>query len=569
MPTTVALQRQLRSVRAAFGAAAEAEKRRLLDALAARRLTGTGALIAHHDDLLFLVAFPGSIDVRDRAIAGLRAFGARVRALGAAGRAALSGTGLAGTVSRYAVAHPIAERLVDEDPGALELDWSSVEDPIRLDELIAQVLTDVEKESFGAGMPSRRWVGAARRSDAISTLQWLLRAGAATTPATRRSFAAAWDQAQVPVRWKLGESKRAVTHNRIELDHPVLRAGFRRLDTALVGHVMRPLEGIRRLRRDQANLVIDVARSALAARCREVHAMNYANPDEVHLADLGEGAQLAVIGVLPSQRLLLEANYGYLMLVNGVPVGYGGVSPLFRQANTGINVFAPFRGSEATFLWAQTLRAFRTLFGVRRFIVNGYQFGAGNAEAIASGAYWFYYRLGFRPSSAGNQRLARAEWARLERDGGRSSPATLRQLARGDLYLDLPDWDPADAFDEAILDHAGTALARRLADVPVWSRTAAARVLSNQVEAACGARPARWSSGEREAFRRLAPLAGLLRALPAWSGAERSALGALLRAKGAVDERGYAQRATACPRFFRELAAVLADAAPAHGESAR
>ena len=112
---------------------------------------------------------------------------------------------------------------------------------------------------------------------------------------------------------------------------------------------------------------------------------------------------LALIGVLPAQRLLLEANYGYVLLSNGVPIGYGGVSPLFRQANTGINVFDPFRGSEATYLWAQTLRAFRSLFGVRRFIINGYQFGAGNAEAIASGAYWFYYRLGFRPTSAANQ----------------------------------------------------------------------------------------------------------------------------------------------------------------------
>ncbi|MGZ8254462.1 MAG: hypothetical protein ACXWVT_06400 [Burkholderiaceae bacterium] len=569
MPTAAALQRQLRSVRAGFGLAAEAEKRRILAALADCRFSHTGTLTACHDDLLFLVAFPGAIDVRDAASAGLRSFGARVRARGPARRAALTGSGLAGTVSRYAVAHPLAARLVEEDPRTVELDWSNVVDPVRLDELFARVLTEVERESFGVGQSTRRWVGAARRADAVSTLQWLLRAGAAAKPAVRRSFAAAWDQAEVPIRWTLGESRRAVTHNRIEVPRPVLRTGFRKLTGPLVQHVMRPLEPIVRLPRALAALVIDVARSALAARCREVHAMNYANPDEVHLADLGEGVQLAVIGVLPAHRLLLEANYGYLLLANGVPLGYGGVSPLYRQANTGINVFDPFRGSEATFLWAQTLRAFRTLFGVRRFIVNGYQFGAGNAEAIASGAYWFYYRIGFRPSGVDNARLAAVESTRLQREGGRSSSATLRRLATGDLHLDLPDWDPADAFDEALLDHAGTALARRLAEVPVWSRSAAARVLSRAVETACGVRPARWKAGERAAFERLAPLAGLLAGMPAWSRSERTALAALLRAKGADGEHGFAQQATKCPHVYRDLAAVLAQAARVKGQAAR
>ena len=286
--------------------------------------------------------------------------------------------------------------------------------------------------------------------------------------------------------------------------------------------------------------------------------MNYANPDEVHLADLGQGVQLVVIGVLPSHRLLLEANYGYLLLSNGVPIGYGGVSPLFRQANTGINIFDPFRGSEAAFVWAQALRAFRSLFGVRRFIINGYQFGAGNAEAIGSGAYWFYYRLGFRPASPAGRRLAEAEAARLRREGGRSSTATLHRLARGDLHFDLPDWDPADAFDEAALDRVGTALAQRLSRVPVWSRAAGARVLAREVQGLLRALPEQWSREEQASFERLAPVASLIPALPAWPANERRALAELLRAKGAAGEQDFARRATGLARFFRELARVLA-----------
>ena len=94
-------------------------------------------------------------------------------------------------------------------------------------------------------------------------------------------------------------------------------------------------------------------------------------------------------------------------------------------------------------------------------------------------------------------------------------------------------------------------------------------MLSREVEAACATRPDRWATAERDAFQRLAPLAGLLPALPAWSPAERTALGALLRAKGGTGERDFARRATECPRFYRELAFVLVNGARAPRPSTR
>jgi len=562
MASPVALQRELRRVRATFGTVAETAKCDVLDAMRAARIASAAVLTAYQADLLFVAAFPGSLKARAQALEELHTVARRVASLGAAGRSALMNTGTAGSVTRYAMAHPIAALVCDDDPAAVELDWSNVDDAPALEELIAQVLTDDERESFNGAMATRRWLALAQRRDAASTLQWLLRAGKALPTPARRRFGVAWDAAEVPVRWRLGASSRSVTLNRIDVPGPALRSGFRRLHGSLIAHVMKPLDRIERLPPRQANRVIDVARSALAARCREVHAMNHPNPDEVHLADLGEGVQLALIGVLPAQRLLLEANYGYVLLSNGVPIGYGGVSPLFRQANTGINVFDPFRGSEATYLWAQTLRTFRSLFGVRRFIINGYQFGAGNAEAIASGAYWFYYRLGFRPSLHDNQRLAGAESTRLRRDGGRSAAATLRQLARGDLVLDLPDWADRDAFAEDALDQLGTVVSRQLSAVPLWSREGGTRALSMEVARACGVRPRQWTAAERSAFQRLAPLVTALPGWRSWPHAQCIALGDLLRAKGRTSELLYARRACAHPRFFRELGAMLAVTAP-------
>ena len=170
--------------------------------------------------------------------------------------------------------------------------------------------------------------------------------------------------------------------------------------------------------------------------------MSYPNHDEIYWCDLGQGVALAVIGIARDQRLTLETNTGYLLFANGVPIGYGGVTPLFRQANTGINIFDPFRGGEAAYLWTQMLRAFHTLYGSRRFVINAYQFGAG--------AFWFYYRLGFRPAQQHVRALAAREATRMASDRRyRSDVRTLKALATGDLYLDLPGFDPDDFFGEA------------------------------------------------------------------------------------------------------------------------
>jgi len=543
---------QLRKARASFGAEAEALKRALLRELAGVRLTRPAQLTAYHEDLLFLLAFPGDLETRALAEAELAGFVRRVRRLPAAARARLDNTGLAGTVTRPALAWPVARALADED---LSLDWGNVEDSGALDSLIARLASPAEREACDGGdYSAREWIALAQPRGARDA-SWLI--GEAAAQPAAPDLANAWDGAQVPLRWALGDSKRSITHARLTVRRPVLRTRFRRLEEPAALHIARPLPGIRRLGRREAAGVVGLARAALAARAREVHAMNYPNLDEVHLADLGEGAELALIGVPLGERLTFEANYGYLLLSNGVPIGYGGVSPLFRQANTGINVFDPFRGSEAAFLWAQMLRAFRTLFGVRRFVINGYQFGAGNSEAIGSGAYWFYYRLGFRPSLPENVGLAAQEAERLRREpGARTQPAVLRRLARGDLYLDLADSVEADFFEEPLLTRAGAALARRIADGGFASHRAGERELIEGVARALGlTRRQGWSADERRGFEKLAPFAALLD-VARWPGPERRSLAAWLRAKGAPLELGFAVEATHQRRFFEGLRAL-------------
>jgi hypothetical protein len=89
------------------------------------------------------------------------------------------------------------------------------------------------------------------------------------------------------------------------------------------------------------------------------------------------------------------------------------------------------------------------------FAVDPYQLGAHNEEAIESGAFWFYRKLGFRPANAEVAILLQREEAKLRANPAyRTSAATLRRLAAGWLIYELiyetadarvGDWDHFEA----------------------------------------------------------------------------------------------------------------------------
>ena len=94
------------------------------------------------------------------------------------------------------------------------------------------------------------------------------------------------------------------------------------------------------------------------------------------------------------------------------------------------------RGGGAARLFARTLALARALLGARSFTIEPYQLGRENDEAIDSGAWWFYYKLGFRPRNRALLAIARRELARMKRDPRYRSPKqTLRRLAGDYLYF--------------------------------------------------------------------------------------------------------------------------------------
>jgi hypothetical protein len=292
----------------------------------------------------------------------------------------------------------------------------------------------------------------------------------------------------------------------------------------------------------------------MVTRSRDLDAFAGASPRDVRIADCGDGLEFVCLGVAPRARLLLEAVYGYLVLQNGVPIGYALASALFGSSEIAFNIFDSFRGAEAAWAYGRFLGVVRAMFGTDTFTIFPYQLGHGNEEGIESGAWWFYYKLGYRPRDAATRRLVRRELARLRRRPAyRSSAATLRQLARTNVFFELgPTRD--DVIGVLPIDRLGLAVTAAVTRRFGSDRAAATDALSDEAAEILSAGDwRRLPPDERMAWRRLSPLTMCLPGVARWPRRDRSALAAIMRAKGGRRESAFVALADRHVRFRQAL----------------
>ncbi len=269
--------------------------------------------------------------------------------------------------------------------------------------------------------------------------------------------------AKLAIRWNLGDDP--FTRSNIRLpgvrkyffhDGPLLR----RSDVSLSAELAAPPFTIKRLNRARGEQMLDLARETSAMRYRELHGFTYGDPAHVIRAELGRGVEVFVSGVPPRHRLPLRAYHAGMFFKNGVPIGYIECLTLFERMEVGFNLYYTFREGETAWLYARLLRLFRQLLGVSCFSVDPYQIGLHNEEAIESGAFWFYRKLGFRPVNAKVARLLEAEERKLGSKPDYRTPASkLRRLAQGSMIYEMPgvkqgEWDNFEVRRAAMaLDH--------------------------------------------------------------------------------------------------------------------
>ena len=300
-----------------------------------------------------------------------------------------------------------------------------------------------------------------------------------------------------------------------------------------------------------------LATECMVTRSRDLDVFAWGDARDVRRVDCGEGLEFLMIGARPERRLLLESVYGFLTLKNGLPIGYVLTSALFRSAELAFNVFDTFRGAEAGPVYGKVVGMTRALFGTDTFTISPYQLGDGNDEAIESGAWWFYRKMGFHPRNHATKKLMQLELPRMARTPGhRSSPAVLRRLARHPLY-----WSAGaarrDVLGELSLASAGLAVTQVIARRFAGDRERAAATFDREARARLGVRDPGVGAAERRAWQRWSPLVALLPGVARWSRSERAAAVRVIRAKGGPREDSFVRAFDAHPRLAAAVEALV------------
>jgi hypothetical protein len=246
----------------------------------------------------------------------------------------------------------------------------------------------------------------------------------------------------------------------------------------------------------------------------------------------------------PDRRLPLRAYVAGLTLKNGVPINYIEAIGLCEWMEVGFNTFYTFRGGEAGWIYAQVLRCLCHRMGTTRVSVYPYQLGHDNEEAIESGAFWFYRKLGFRPGRADLQQLAEREKQKIVAEKTYRTPArTLRRLAAGHVFYELPGSD-VGAWDKFSTRNIGLRVNRLMARdfggdavfMREHSRRALERILFPKIS---GVSSSSWTPLEKAAFENFALVLADMRRWRAWTREEKEDLVRVIRAKAKRDEMLY------------------------------
>ena len=448
--------------------------------------------------------------------------------------ASLADTGIAGTEIRYRFFWPTARWLAARWPSQLRLDRTDADAAEQLTRALPLLAPAAAAEWLhSAKVPAYdavdRLRGRRQASDAVCLVDLIERLPGDSF--TREAFADGIDASFVLTPGPASPSR---THAHCSIAPFEFQSAPMRRDRPDLRAALRvPPRAVRLLPQREGATLIELARSAMVTRARDLMAFEYGSPDGVRLVDDGGGLAFALCGVVAERRQLLPAIFGGLMFRNGVPLGYVQLDMLGPYAAVSFNLFATFRGGEAAFLFSRLLAVTRHVFGGTRFSIEPYQLGQGNDEAIESGAWWFYYKLGFRPRDARGVRLARAETARLQANSRhRSSARTLRALANGYLFFD------AEPGRRSTLPPVGALLERATAQLATaGGGSTGQHACEAQAHQLTGLRSlAGFSRAERLLWRRWSPLLAILPQIARWSPAERRAVVELVRAKGGRSE---------------------------------
>ena len=436
----------LRAVQNRFDAHSTGRQRACLDSLARLVFPLGEATLQYHDSLLFIAAHPHDRGIERRVAAELARLDRFLRARrDKRPVAAWEDQGMAwiDIVTRFS--HDAARWMLGHPHARVALD--SFDQPTaELNDILRLTLPALERSETTAGLGNAELMDALRVPPA-GRLVFLIRELSRHDgdPLLKDHL---YDALDVFLRIRPTNGRFSKARNRLPMPGGTVHQKdiLRTFDVAgLIDRPLPPPRAMNPIERDEA---IRVLKNTMALTLRETDPCTYLEPASLRIVDLERGLSCAVFGMTPDRQLPLESYVGFTLFKNGLPVAYGGAWIFGPRAAFGMNIFEPYRGGESGYMMAQVLRTYRKTFRVDYFEVDAHQFGLDNPDGIASGAYWFYHRHGFRSFDATLDALATREKARIaRRPGARSSAKTLLQLAGSNVALNLGSGVPMHIFD--------------------------------------------------------------------------------------------------------------------------
>jgi len=557
-PSITHLLDQLEQSKDRYGRGEAARVEKLLDALTRRRFTDAESLIRFHEALLFLRAFPQGPGVVARTERILNGFHQRVADLRAQG-ADISPfdvyevLGIAGTTMEDTLNFDAVRWLVRHIPRNVEIVWDGYEEDRALAATWPRFMPLVEEDGdVEANIPWRCWLDAARGRE--RELEWLVRRFE-QLPCSPREKVEIYGSLRLPVRWRIENLPLSRTRNRwparsFYYHHDPL---ITRKQVSLERELAQPAPALKRVSLAEGRRVIDKIQEVMLVRYRELYGTTLGDPRSVVRADVGRGTVIYLWGLPPERRLPLRAYLAGFTVKNGVPINYIEAIGLCEWIEIGFNTFYTFRGGETAWIYAQVLRLLNHYMGAECISVYPYQIGDGNEEAIESGAFWFYRKLGFRPGRPDLLRLCEREEQRIAaKPGYKTSARILRQLAKAHVFYELPSAE-SGAWDRFSTRNIGLQVNRVMAREYGGDSVRMRRTTTEKVARALGVSVSQWTSVETQAFENWALVLALVPDLAGWTAGEKADLLRIIRAKAAGDEMRYLRLTQRHQQLRRQL----------------
>jgi hypothetical protein len=562
---------------------------KLLAQLSKLQFTAPHQLIRFHECLLFLRAFPHApsqvatverlLDTFHRRIENLRDLNADPSAFDD-----FDTSGIAGTTMQDILSFDVADWLARRIPRNVEIAWDDYWDDYQGERSRGNTWPRFiplleEDAAVEANIPWSSWMDAARGRH--NALRFLLHRFE-QLPLASAQRAELYDSLRLPIRWRLENVKLSRTRNWARPhrfyfhDAPLIQ----RSEVSLARELSLPAPKLEKLSLAAGESVMHGIREIMVVRYRELYGTTLGDPRSVVRCDLGRGVVMHFWGLPPDRRLPLRAYVAGYTLKNGVPINYIEAIGLCEWIEVGFNTFYTYRQGETAWIYAQALRCLRALTGAKCISIYPYQIGQNNDEAIDSGAFWFYRKLGFRPGRRDLQNLCEKEEEKITANPKYKTPRRiLKRLAEAHMFYEfdcrgelnrwsrpsrpafkvgISDWALAPEghfgpWDTFSIRNLGLRINRRMAREFNGDSQKIRQASTAAVTRALGIKSTRWPADQQQSLENWSLVLALIPDLARWSPEEKQTVIKIIRAKSARREMSYLRQTQNHARLRAEL----------------